>query len=274
MRAPCLNAGMAVTIDHLDDVTITSDLEGISPGLHGVLGIPEGTGPWPAVVVIHEIFGIDEEMRKQVAHLARLGYLALMPDLFSDGGMRRCIRATMRALRSGTGRAYLDIEAAKRWLLARPDSTDQVGVIGFCMGGGFAIMTVADFDVAAVNYGILPAELDDAFEHSCPVVTSYGAKDRSLPGATARLEEVLTRRGIEHDSVEYPDAGHVFMNERLNGPAWLRPIVRVLGFGPHPESAADAWRRIDAFFRRHLTHDEPGDATDERPSDGGAAATG
>lgn len=265
---------MSVTIDHLEDVTIVSDVEGISPGLRGVLGVPPGTGPWPTVVVIHEIFGIDEEMRKQVAHLASLGYLALMPDLFSDGGMRRCIRATMRALRSGTGRAYRDIEAAKQWLLARDDSTERVGVIGFCMGGGFAIMTVADFDVAAVNYGILPADLDDAFEHSCPVVTSYGRKDRSLPGATARLDEVLTRRSIEHDSVEYPDAGHVFMNERLNGPAWLRPLVRVLGFGPHPDSAADAWRRIDTFFRRHLVSGGTGGPSDAEPVDGGSPAKG
>lgn len=274
MRGPCLNAGVSVTIDHLEDVTITSDVEGISPGLRGVLGVPQGAGPWPTVVVIHEIFGIDEEMRKQVAHLASLGYLALMPDLFSDGGMRRCIRATMRALRSGTGRAYRDIEAAKQWLLARDDSTERVGVIGFCMGGGFAIMTVADFDVAAVNYGILPSDLDDAFEHSCPVVTSYGGKDRSLPGATARLDEVLTRRNIEHDSVEYPDAGHVFMNERLNGPAWLRPLVRVLGFGPHPDSAADAWRRIDTFFRRHLIGGGSVGPSDAEPKDGAAPAKG
>lgn len=253
---------MAVTVEDLEDVTLTTDVPGVSPGLHGVVGVPEGPGPWPAVVVIHEIFGIDEEMRKQVAHLAALGYVALMPDLFSDGGMRRCIRATMRALRSGTGRAYQDIEAAKRWLQSRDDTTERVGVIGFCMGGGFAIMTVADFDVAAVNYGILPSDLDDAFAHSCPVVTSYGGKDRSLPKATAALEAALSRHGIEHDSVEYPDAGHVFMNERLNGPVWLRPIVRVLGFGPHPESASDAWRRIDAFFRRHLGVAAPGDDGD------------
>ncbi len=243
---------MAVSVTDLVDVSIETPIEGVSPGLRGVLGVPEGPGPFPAVVVLHEIFGVDDEMRKQVAHLASLGYLALMPDLFSAGGMMKCIRSTMKALRSGTGRTYLDIEAARQWLLARDDASGGVGVIGFCMGGGFAIMTVDRFDVAAVNYGILPEDLDDAFADSCPVVGSYGAKDPTLKGATAKIELALTKRGIDHDLKEYPEAGHVFMNERLNGPLWLRPIVRVLNFGPHPESAADAWTRIDTFFRRYL----------------------
>ena len=90
----------------LTDVTITTAIDEASPGLKGVLGVPSGTGPWPAVVVIHEAFGVDVEMRKQVAHLASLGYLALMPDLFTAGGVRRCLGATARALRSGQGRAW------------------------------------------------------------------------------------------------------------------------------------------------------------------------
>lgn len=151
-----VESAMTVSVDDLRDVIIDVPVEGASPGLKGVLGIPEGSGPWPAVVVLHELFGVDEEMRKQVAHIASLGYLALMPDLFTSGGMMKCIRTTMKSLQSGTGRAYRDIEAARLWLAARDDTTQGVGVIGFCMGGGFAIMTVADFDVAAINYGILP----------------------------------------------------------------------------------------------------------------------
>ncbi len=243
---------MAVSVSDLVEVTIDSTDPEISPGLTGVLGVPEGRGPWPAVVVLHEVFGVDDEMRKQVAHLARLGYLALMPDLFSAGGMRRCIRGTMKALRTGHGRAYRDIEAARQWLQRRDDTLEGIGVIGFCMGGGFAIMTVSCFDVAAVNYGILPADLDDAFEGSCPVVASYGGHDVTLKGAAGKIELALTRAGIDHDVKEYPGAGHVFMNEELTGPAWLRPIVRVMNFGPQPEAAADAWERIDTFFRRHL----------------------
>jgi len=237
----------------LEDIVLSYDVDGMSKNLEAVLGIPDGEGPWPAVVVMHEIFGIDEEMRKQVAHIASLGYLALMPNLFTEGGMRRCVSATMRALSRGTGRAYADIESARQTLLADPRSTGRVGAIGFCMGGGFALMTAdSGFDAAAVNYGILPEDLDTALDGACPLVTSYGGKDVTLKNATAKLDAVLTSKGIPHDSKEYPNAGHVFMNDKLNGPAVIRPLVRVMNFGPEPESAKDAWKRIDAFLREHL----------------------
>jgi carboxymethylenebutenolidase len=241
---------MPVTVT---DIEFSTEVEGQSVGLHGVLGIPEGEGPWPGVVVLHEIFGIDEEMRKQVAHIAGLGYVALMPDLFTMGGMRRCISATMKAMSSGHGRAYADIESARQTLVARPETTGRIGVLGFCMGGGFALMTLdGQFDAAAVNYGMLPKDLHAAVENSCPVVTSYGGRDVTLKGASARLDAALTAAGVVHDSKEYPTAGHVFMNDRLNGPALIRPLVRVINFGPDPVAAADAWGRIDAFFGEHL----------------------
>jgi carboxymethylenebutenolidase len=235
------------------DIVFTHHEAGQSKNLRGVLGVPAGTGPWPGVVIMHEAFGVDAEMRKHVARLARMGYLALMPDLFSDGGFRRCISATMRAMSSGEGRAYADIESAKQTLLADPRCTGKVGAIGFCMGGGFALMTVGTgFDAAAVNYGMLPRDLETAFEDACPIVTSYGKKDGTLKGATAILDEVLTRKGVAHDSKEYPDAGHVFMNDKLNGPPIIRPLVRVMNFGPRPEAAADAWSRVAKFFDQYL----------------------
>ena len=242
----------------LEDIVLTYEVDGMSKNLEAVLGIPDGEGPWPAVVVMHEIFGIDEEMRKQVAHIAGMGYLALMPNLFTEGGMRRCVSATMRALSTGTGRAYADIESARQTLLADPRSTGRVGAIGFCMGGGFALMTAdSGFDAAAVNYGILPKDLDTALEGACPLVTSYGARDVTLKKATEKLDAVLTAKGIAHDSKEYPNAGHVFMNDKLNGPAVIRPLVRVMNFGPEPESAKDAWKRIAAFFEEHLVGAAP-----------------
>jgi len=192
---------------------------------------------------------------RQLERLAAAGYLALMPDLYSQGGARRCIVSTMRSLRSGEGRAYRDIEAARQWLLAAPDCTGVVGSIGFCMGGGFALMTLdGDFNAAAVNYGILPKDLDAAVENACPVVSSYGAQDATLRGASGRLDAALTRAGITHDSKEYAGTGHSFLNERMSGPLVMRPLVRVLGMGPRPEAAADAWRRIDEFFEEHLSH--------------------
>jgi carboxymethylenebutenolidase len=126
--------------------------------------------------------------------------------------------------------------------------------MGFCMGGGFALMTVdTGFDAAAVNYGMLPRDLDTALENACPIVSSYGGRDGSLKNATAKLDAALTRQGIPHDSKEYPAAGHSFLNEAPSGPAILRPLVRVMNLGPEPESAKDAWQRIDAFFGEHLS---------------------
>jgi carboxymethylenebutenolidase len=245
----------------LHDIVLTYEVDGMSKNLEAVLGVPSGPGPWPGVVVMHEIFGIDDEMRKQVAHIASMGYLALMPNLFTEGGMRRCVSATMRALSNGTGRAYADIESARQTLINDSRSTGRVGAIGFCMGGGFALMTAdTGFDAAAVNYGILPKDLESALEAACPLVTSYGGKDVTLKNATAKLDAVLTAKGIPHDSKEYPTAGHVFMNEKLNGPAIIRPLVRVMNFGPEPEAAKDAWHRIDAFFGEYLVGAAPGRA--------------
>ncbi|WP_309617042.1 dienelactone hydrolase family protein [Salinibacterium sp.] len=238
----------------LIDIVIHTTPKGASPVLKGLLGVPAGNGPWPAVVVVHEVFGIEGEMLKQVAHLASLGYLALMPDLYSSGGMRKCLVSTMKAMRSGTGRAFLDIDAARQFLVDRPDATGAVGVIGFCMGGGFALMTASSsgFDAAASNYGMLPTNPDDVLAGACPVIGSYGLRDGSLKGAVATLEQSLTRHRVIHDLKEYPNAGHAFMNEAAAGPAWFRPVARVMNMKPDPDAAADAWARIDTFFREHL----------------------
>ncbi|NEM89815.1 dienelactone hydrolase family protein [Galbitalea soli] len=237
----------------LADILIPIDLDGASRGLGGVLGVPEGDGPWPAIVVVHEAFGINEVMRRQVERLVAAGYVVLMPDLFTEGGARKCLTATFRALTSGTGRAYQDIEAARRYLLAREDVTGAVGVIGFCMGGGFALMTASrGFDAASVNYGMLPKDLDAALAGACPIIGSYGAADRTLKGAAAQLDAALDRLGVEHEVTEYPGAGHAFLNDAPSGPVLLRPLLRVTGMGPRPEQASEAWTRIEAFFATHL----------------------
>ncbi|MFC5501456.1 dienelactone hydrolase family protein [Lysinimonas soli] len=231
------------------------EVAGGSDGLTGVLAVPEGPGRWPGVVLVHEAYGITDVMRRQVARIAEAGYLALMPDLFAQGGARRCLVATFRALRTGEGRAFVDIDTARNVLAARPDSTGRVGVLGFCMGGGFALVAASghDFAAASVNYGMLPRELDEAIEHACPIVGSYGGRDRSLAGAAARLETVLTAHGIAHDVKEYPDAGHSFLNDAESGPFAVRLLTKpILGAGPNPEAAADAWHRIEAFFGEHL----------------------
>ena len=222
--------------------------------LHGIVAVPDGAGPWPAVVMVHEVFGIDDNMRAHAELLARLGYLAVMPDLFSRGGARKCLTATFRALRARHGQAFDDVEAAKAWVTARPDCTGKVGVIGFCMGGAFALqLAPRGYQASSVNYGQLPSDLDALLEGACPIVGSYGQDDRSLKGAAAKLETALTARHIPHDVKEYRGASHAFLNPGPAGPKLFSMIAqRVGGFGPRPEQAEDAWHRIDAFFRTHL----------------------
>jgi carboxymethylenebutenolidase len=239
------------------DLTSASATRGGSQPLGGYLSVPEGAGPWPGVVVIHEAMGLDAQTRRHADRLARAGYLALAVDLFSEGGPR-CVVATMRALRRGAGRACVDIVTAQEQLRADPRCTGKVGVIGFCMGGGFALLTAAaGFDAASANYGSLPRDPEAAFDGACPVVGSYGGRDLSLRGAAAALDSALERAEVDHDVKEYHGAGHAFLDDEPPGPAWARPLLRVTGMGPNPEAAVDAWRRIESFFATHLSGARP-----------------
>jgi len=236
----------------IDLSDFAADRDGSRP-LRGYLASPAGTGPWPAVVMIHEIFGLDDVMRGHADRLAGFGYLTLAVDLFSAGSTARCLVATMTAMIRGRGRAFADISAGHDYLAGSPECTGKIGVIGFCIGGGFALLTAnSGFDAAAVNYGQLPRHLDEAVAGACPIVGNYGGRDPSLRGAARRLDAALNKAGVTHDVKEYPAASHAFLNDAEAGPRVLRPLLRVAGIGPEPESATDAWDRIEGFFATHL----------------------
>lgn len=237
---------------HMPDIGL-GRIDGGSAKLRGYLATPAGDGPWPGVVAIHEVLGLNDMLRRQADRLAAAGFLTFGPDLFSDGGMARCIVSTFRSLMAGTGKAITDIEAARLFVAGHGECTGKVGVIGFCMGGGFALVTAnRGFDASAPNYGLPPKDTEAALAGACPIVASYGGMDVALRGAAKKVERALTNLDIPHDVKEYPSAGHSFLNDEYYGSAPVQSLQRILHVGPDPVAAPDAWHRIETFFGTHL----------------------
>ncbi|HEY0814078.1 MAG TPA: dienelactone hydrolase family protein [Pseudonocardia sp.] len=218
----------------------------------GVLTVPDGAdGPRPALLMIYEIVGMSDEMRRVARDLAAEGYVVLIPDLFARGPVRPlCVASTMRTMVRGAGPALDDLESARRWLAVRPEvDGTRIGAIGFCMGGGFALLLARTglYQVSAPFYGGKGVDLPQA----CPVVASFGGRDATLRGVPEKLTADLDALGVPHDVQVYPEAGHSFFTRTpgLLGQVASRSPAHI---GYHEASAQDAHRRIIAFFRTHL----------------------
>ena len=239
------------------------------------LATPTGTGPWPGVLVIHDALGMSRDLRNQAQWLAGEGYLAVAPDLYYWGRRITCMISFIREVRAMDKRSLgdtttprvrsqplSDLDAARAWLARRDDCTGRTGVIGFCQGGGYALMLAPGhgFSAASVNYGGLTKESESFLPQACPIVASYGDRDR-YPGVRdsfTRLGPALHTAGIDHDIKLYPGVGHAFLNEHGNEdhPLWIKAIVKLTASGADSPAVRDARRdarqRIIAFFARYL----------------------
>ncbi len=240
------------------DVTISTRDGRMMPAYFTAKAADDRLGPRPALLIIHEIFGLTPEIRRVADRMAERGYAALVPDLYHRGGAKlRCVVRALRDFKRGSGDAFSDLDAASEWLSQEPSArADQLGVMGFCMGGGFALLLAArrPFRAAGVWYGEVPKEAE-VLSGACPIVASYGARDRPLRGHGERLERHLQviAPEHEHDVKVYPEAGHAF--------AWppdvsavVQGLSRLVGMNAAhvPDAADDAWGRVDRFFAEHL----------------------
>jgi len=218
------------------DIT-TSELKG-----GGYLALPDTAGPHPAVVVIHEAFGLNDNIKQISDRFADAGYAALAVDLFTDRNRAICMARYMAGMLMGSVNRYGidDLKSALTFLAKLPEvDVQRLGAIGFCMGGGFAIAwacTDSRLKAIAPFYAANPRPLE-VVKRLCPVVGSYPEKDFTARAGRS-LDQALTRHKIVHDIKIYPNAQHSFFNDA--------------GRASNPEAADDAWRRVLGFFGEQL----------------------
>ena len=205
------------------------------------------------VIAIHDIFGFTPDIRRIGMRLAEAGYPTLVPDLYDGAGSKPlCVVKTLAAHQRGKGEPFAKLEAARRCLIERT-GVAKTAMMGFCMGGHFALLYAAraPVDVVAPFYGGVPTNADE-ISTVCPVVGGWGKTDMIYGHHGERLASHLDKLGIEHDVKSYEGVGHSYMNNHQDF------IFRELGdYSPlrskYNEAAAeDSWKRVFSFFEKVL----------------------
>jgi carboxymethylenebutenolidase len=227
----------------LVEVTIPAG-EG-APATPAVAALPDAAAR--GVVVIHEVFGRQPEIDRAVERFAAAGYAAVAPDLFSRGRFA-CLRDVFHAMRTGEGVSVRQGRNARAWLCEHAGIAPvRVGLVGFCFGGGYALAAGAGWGAVSANYGHVPAER--AMRGIGPVIACYGGRDKTTRKEPDRLQARLAAVGQAEAEVHVLDAGHSFLTD---GKPHLIQRIAPMGFGEYPEAREEGWRRILAFFGRHL----------------------
>ncbi len=243
MAVSLISAALVVRADapKTQTVEFPSGKETIS----GFLAVPEKPGQYPALVVIHEWWGLNDWVKEQTEKLADQGYVALAVDLYRGKTATDSSEAheLMRGLPQD--RAIRDMLAAYAYLGTRKDvKADKIGSIGWCMGGGLSLqLAIHQPRLAAcvVNYGSLPTDPNDIQQINAPVLGNFGADDRGItPADVEAFDKTMKGMNRRIDVKIYPGAGHAFENPNNTD-------------GYRPEAAADAWARTIAFLRKALS---------------------
>lgn len=217
--------------------------------LSGHLAVPSAAGanspgPWPAVIVIQEWWGLDDHIRRIADRCAAEGYLAFAPDLYHGelAALGQNERALALAQKHGPG-APAELETVFDALRAHPQSTGRIGSLGFCFGGrmSLALGLRRPLDAVCTFYGGGMQQLFDQLPAlRGPVLGLFGDQDVSIPAGTVeQFEALLARHRIPHEIKVYPDSGHAFFRD--DDPRVYKPAA-----------AADAWERVTRFFAQAL----------------------
>ncbi len=204
----------------------------------GYLVTPDGTGPHPGVVVIHEVYGLDDQIKDICQRFAAAGYAALAVDLFTDRNRAVCMTRYMAGMLLGSVNRYgvSDLKSALTYLAKnRAIDANRLGAIGFCMGGSSAVAwacTDSRLKAIAPFYAVNPRPLD-VVSRLCPVVGSYPENDFTAK-AGRTLDVELGKYGIAHDIKTYPGAEHSFVNTASKA--------------YNQAAAEDSWTRVMKFF--------------------------
>jgi carboxymethylenebutenolidase len=226
----------------MDIFSETVAIPNTSADVTAYLAMPPNEGTFPAVVVIHEVFGLNDNIKDIARRFANEGYAALAVDLFAGRNRTICMFRFFGGifLNPFDHPAIHDLKASLTYLENHPKvDGNKLGTIGFCMGGAFAIAwacTDPRLHVVAPYYGINPRPLG-AVARSCPVVGSYPEQDFTK-GMAEKYAAELAKHDIPHDVKIYPGAKHSFFNDQ--------------GDNYNASAASDSWTRTLAFFQQHI----------------------